>query len=100
VRPAFDPPTRGYTGVLYGDEGGSIYLCVDLASWDAMVAAQNAGNNAELSSMVAKGKVIREPVGTRVMVTALTHNSRKVRVLEGPNTEVQAWLPVEFIRKK
>lgn len=76
----------------------AVFLALDDESWDKMIDAENAKDLEEIALLMAKGKVIREVVGTRVKVIQNAVLSRKVRIREGDNPGVEAWIQAEFVK--
>lgn len=93
----------GDTGKLMLQGGSGVWLCLDEASWDAMLDAQNAGARGGPGSLaliyrLAKAdKVKFYPNGTRVLVIKNGMVSKQVEVIEGDDRGDQGWVQFELV---
>lgn len=97
--PAPSRPAKGEEGVLSLAGAGHVFIAVDDDAWDAMIDAENARDVEEIALLMAKGKVIREAVGTRVKVLERRITSTKVRVRDGNNPGAEGWIQYDFVAK-
>jgi hypothetical protein len=72
-------------------------LCVDPAAWDAMVAAESRLDREEFAVLIKRGQVVHVEKGTRAKVIETAINSVRVRIREGPNQNVEAWIQRELV---
>jgi hypothetical protein len=95
--------------LLVGDEGvldypgrpgvDVVFLAVADDAWDPMTEALIRGDLEEVDILIARGKVIRERVGTRVKVIGSSFTARKVRIRDGAHPGAEAWVETEFVRR-
>lgn len=100
-RQAPEPPLIqvGDEATLHLPGGQGVWLAADDQSFDEMLEAENAGSLPLLTRLMARGTVIREPNGARVLVVKRGFASLFVRILYGENPGFEGWIQSEFVRK-
>jgi hypothetical protein len=76
----------------------TVTLARDEPSLDELISALSAGNPERVEEMVQTGKAIRVENNIRIRIVDVRSGKVKVRILEGPNTALDAWLPEVWLR--
>jgi hypothetical protein len=104
TKPAFHTELGSFAKL--GAEGmKTVWLCLDEASWNDMIDAQNLaskggqGAGGPLYRLASAKKIRVFPAGTRVRVTKTGVTSRRVEVLEGDEIGTDGWIQTELLRE-
>jgi hypothetical protein len=76
----------------------NIFVAVDPSALDEMVRALSSKDNAKVESMVQSGRVITIDNNTRVRILEVNSGRIKARILDGPNTLMDGWVPERWVQ--
>jgi hypothetical protein len=76
----------------------SILVAVDARALDEMVGALSLKDNSRVEGMVESGRLITITEDTRVRILEVGAGKIKVRILDGPNTLTDGWVPERWVR--
>jgi hypothetical protein len=76
----------------------NIFVAVDPSALDEMVRALSSKDNAKVESMVQSGRVITIDNNTRVRILEVNSGRIKARILDGPNTLLDGWVPERWVQ--
>ena len=105
-RPPKGAPKVGEICVLNDEESpelenygvGITRVLIDDAAWDEYVDASDAGDSRRLGRMVAAGKLLPVPNGTRARVIEYDDGTYRVLVLEGEYEARSGWVDEETVK--
>ncbi len=87
----------GDVAVLNNGAGISL-VATTSSAFDELNRAAAKGDKEYLGELLQAGKVIPVESGTKVRILEVHFASRKIRVIEGPKTGVEGYVPYEFIK--
>lgn len=89
----------GPEGVLHVDGSDSVRVAVNEDSFDSLLNASLADNDAKIAELISCGRVFLVKNNTRITVLTITPSGRvKIEVAEGDKAGMSGWVPVEWVR--
>jgi len=76
----------------------NVFMALDTNALDEMVGAIASRDNSKVESMVQSGRVITIDNNTRVRILEVNSGRIKARILDGPNTLMDGWVPERWVQ--
>jgi hypothetical protein len=94
-----EKPVTGEVGYIEVDNASVVYVPVDDKAHDELVAFASAGNDAAIKQMVARGRLMVCPNGTKVSVVRLGFFASTIRIMEGKHAGRDGIIDNEWLHK-
>ncbi|HEX8185659.1 MAG TPA: hypothetical protein VF747_12930, partial [Blastocatellia bacterium] len=76
----------------------SVFVAVDTKALDEMISALASKDGSKVESMVQSGRVISIDNNTRVRILEVNSGRIRARILDGPNTLMDGWVPERWVQ--